>query len=292
MADRQTTGGYPKIATVITADLPLAGQLAPGDWIEFIPVTRAAALDALRQRIAGLVEPSSMTAFEQELADVLGPARVAAEVSLASFTTLRIGGPADWLVTVRSAEEILEVIAVARRHEVPVTVIGGGSNLLVADGGVRGLVVRVHGGDVTVLDAALIRADAGITINGLVRWTINRGVSGLEAWAGTPGTVGGAIHGNAHFQGRLIGELVERATLISREGAVAEVPAGAMEFAYDYSRLHRTGEIVVSVDFRVGSGDPQALRTVRASIACLSQADPAAGGCQCRMHVPEPRSGD
>ena len=57
MADRQTTGGYPQIATVITADLPLAGQLAPGDWIEFIPVTRAAALDALRQRIAGLSSP-------------------------------------------------------------------------------------------------------------------------------------------------------------------------------------------------------------------------------------------
>ncbi len=54
MADRQTTGGYPKIATVITADLPLAGQLAPGDWIEFVPVTRVAALDALRQRVAAL----------------------------------------------------------------------------------------------------------------------------------------------------------------------------------------------------------------------------------------------
>jgi UDP-N-acetylmuramate dehydrogenase len=231
-----------------------------------------------------------MTAFEQELADVLGPARVAADVSLASFTTLRIGGPADWLVTVRSAEEILEVIAVARRHEVPVTVIGGGSNLLVADGGVRGLVVRVHGGDVTEIDAALIRADAGITINGLVRWTINRGVSGLEAWAGTPGTVGGAIHGNAHFQGRLIGELVERATLISREGTVAEVPAGAMEFAYDYSRLHRTGEIVVSVDFRVGSGDPQALRTIaRASLAFRKQTQPLeAASAGCMFQNPDP----
>jgi allophanate hydrolase subunit 2 len=54
MADRQTTGGYPKIATVITADLPLAGQLAPGDWIEFVPVSRAAALDALRQRMNAL----------------------------------------------------------------------------------------------------------------------------------------------------------------------------------------------------------------------------------------------
>ena len=70
----------------------------------------------------------------------------------------------------------------------PVTALGGGSNVLVADEGVRGVVVRLHGGDVTSLSPQLIRADAGVTINGLVRWTISRGIAGLEAWAGTPGT--------------------------------------------------------------------------------------------------------
>ena len=63
-----------------------------------------------------------------------------------------------------------------------------------------------------------IRADAGITINGLVRWTIARGISGLETWAGTPGTVGGAIHGNAHFKGRLIGDLVETVEIVTPDG--------------------------------------------------------------------------
>ncbi len=93
-----------------------------------------------------------MKVFEDELSGVLGAARVAARVHLAPFTTLRIGGPADWLVTARSAKEIRDVIAVARRHDVAVTVIGGGSNVLVADAGIRGLVLRVHGGEVTALD--------------------------------------------------------------------------------------------------------------------------------------------
>ena len=90
-----------------------------------------------------------------------------------------------------------------------------------------------------------------MTINGLVRWTIAHGAAGLEAWAGTPGTVGGAVYGNAHFKGRLIGELVTSVTLVSPTGELLQVPAAGMEFGYDYSRLHRTSEILVAADFRV-----------------------------------------
>ena len=103
------------------------------------------------------------------------------------------------------------------------------------------LVVRTRGGDVEAVDANRVRADAAVTINGLVRWTINHGRAGLEAWAGTPGTVGGAIFGNAHFGGRLIGDLVEEVRLISRDGVVSDVAAGAMAFGYDRSRLQDTG---------------------------------------------------
>ena len=72
------------------------------------------------------------------------------------------------------------------------------------------------------------RADAGVTINGLVRWLAGRGLAGLEAWAGTPGTVGGAICGNAHFQGRLISEHVRSVRLLQPSGEVVDVPVEAM----------------------------------------------------------------
>ena len=112
-------------------------------------------------------------------------------------------------------------------------------------------------------------------INGLVRWTINRGLSGLEAWAGTPGTVGGAIYGNAHFQSRLIGELVDRVRLISIAGAIQELSASAMEFRYDRSRLQRTGEVLLWADFIVGNGEPKRLRdTARASLAYRKRTQP------------------
>jgi UDP-N-acetylmuramate dehydrogenase len=221
--------------------------------------------------------------LEQELTAVVGADRVARDAPLAPLTTFKVGGTAEWLVQARSGDELRRIVEVARQWRQPVTPLGGGSNVLIADTGLRGIVIRIHGGGVELLDAQRIQADAGITINGLVRWTVGQGVSGLEAWAGTPGTVGGAIHGNAHFRGRLIGELIERVTLIGGTGEIAEVPAAAMEFGYDYSRLHYTREIVVAAVFRVGSGDPAALRaTARESLAFRKRTQPlesASAGC-------------
>jgi UDP-N-acetylmuramate dehydrogenase len=218
-------------------------------------------------------------AVQSELSAIVSDARVRQDAPLAPLTTFRLGGPADWLVEVRSEEEIRAVLAVAARERLPVTVIGGGSNLLVSDAGVRGIVLRFRGGDIRQVSGGSVRADAAVTINGLVRWTLARGVGGLELWAGTPGTVGGAVYGNAHFQGRLIGELVSRAAVISRDGAMHELDRAEMEFGYDTSRLQRTGEVLVWADFGVHPGDPVELRKIaRGSLAYRKRTQP--------LHVP------
>ena len=205
------------------------------------------------------------------------------DAALAPFTTFKVGGPADFFVQASRAADVKAALAAARAERMPVTILGGGSNVLISDAGIRGLVVRMHGGEVTALSERLIRADGGITINGLVRWTINRGVAGLEAWAGTPGTVGGAVHGNAHFKGRLIGELVDSVELLDADGRTVQVGAADMEFGYDRSRLQRTHEMVLTADFKVGTGDPAALRGVaRESLAYRKRTQPlesASAGC-------------
>lgn len=231
------------------------------------------------------------------LREAFGEDRVARDAPLAPLTTFKVGGPADWLLTVRSGGEITQALAIAREHGLPVTLLGGGSNLLVADAGIRGLVTRIHGGEVRLLEDTTLRADAGVTINGLVRWTLSHGVAGIEAWAGTPGTVGGAIYGNAHFQGRLISELLRRVALVSPSGEARTVDVADMEFGYDYSRLHRTREVVIAADFRVARGDAAALRGVaRESLAFRKRTQPlekASAGCifqnpdPARDHLPE-----
>jgi UDP-N-acetylmuramate dehydrogenase len=216
--------------------------------------------------------------------------RLGRDVPLAPMTTLKVGGTADWLAEVQSAAELTELLGIARDTALPVTLLGGGSNVVVSDAGVRGLVVRPRLASVSQTGADRVRAEAGVTINGLVRWTVGRGLAGLEEWAGTPGTVGGAIHGNAHWARRNVGDLVTSVRLITRSGEVTDVPQTEMGFAYDTSRLQRTGEIVVWADFRVQAGDPEVLRArARASLAYRKQTQPLAQpSAGCMFHNPDP----
>jgi UDP-N-acetylmuramate dehydrogenase len=210
------------------------------------------------------------------LAQRFGAERVLRKVPLAPMTTFKVGGPAEIFLETRNGDEIVDAVKIAAAAGTRVTVLGGGSNVLVADGGIRDLVIRLKGGDVSSVGDRLVRADAAVTINGLVRWTINRGLAGLEAWAGTPGTVGGAIYGNAHWKKSNIGDLVESVRLVTPQGALLQAPADRMQFDYDYSRLKRTREIVLWAAFRVTPGaDPAALRAVaRESLAFRKRTQP------------------
>lgn len=229
--------------------------------------------------------------LRRELVSAFGPDRVRDHVPLAPLTTFRVGGPADWLVQVREADEIARALTIAAGTGTPVTLLGGGSNILIADRGIRGLVVQVHGGSVRQRTSETVRADAGVRINGLVRWTINRGLAGLERWAGTPGTVGGGIHGNAHFDGRLLGDRVQAAGVADPKGEVREVAASELEFAYDFSRLRRTGEVLLWADFAVRGGNPTELRrAARASLAYRKRTQPLhAASAGCIFQNPDPR---
>ena len=215
-----------------------------------------------------------------DLAAALGAAfgadRVQANVALAPLTTFKVGGPADLLIETHTGEEIVTALKLAHAHGVPVTMLGGGSNVLIGDRGIRGLVIRPRGGEVHPVGDRLVRADAAMTINGLVRWTINRGYAGLEAWAGTPGTVGGAVFGNAHWKKVNIGDIIESVRLARRDGTLLQAPADRMDFAYDDSRLKRTGEVAIWVAFKVtGGADPATLRAVaRESLAFRKRTQP------------------
>ncbi len=230
------------------------------------------------------------SSFERALDEECGADQILRQAPLAPLTTFHVGGPADWLFEARSSQEIVAALKLAQRFGVPVTMLGGGSNVLVSDAGVRGLVIRARGGHIERIDSDRLRADAAVTINGLVRWTIMRGCAGLEAWAGTPGTVGGAIFGNAHFNGRMIGECVTAVRLAARDGSLVDVSRDEMSFGYDDSRLQRTGEILLSADFRVGQGDPEQLRrTARESLAFRKRTQPLdTPSAGCIFRNPEP----
>jgi UDP-N-acetylmuramate dehydrogenase len=208
---------------------------------------------------------------------LVGAEHVRTNVPLAPLTTFHVGGPADVLVEAHAEHELKIATMAARNAGMPVTVLGGGSNVLIGDRGIRGLVVLVRDRSVEQVDEHGVRAAAGLTINGLVRWTVGRGLAGIEAWAGTPGTVGGAIHGNAHFRGRNISELVREVRVLMPGGLgdVRDLPVAEMGFGYDTSRLQGSGEVALSAVFNVTPGKIEDLRAMaRESLAFRKRTQP------------------
>jgi len=232
-----------------------------------------------------------LSALVRELGDRLGPGRVGEHVPLAPFTTYGVGGPADVLVEARGADELLDVARCARALGLPQTILGGGSNVLVGDGGVRGLVVRARGGRIERRGDGRLRVEAGVTLNGLVRYCVASGLAGPEAWAGTPGSIGGAVHGNAHYGGRLFSEIVVSARILMPGGELRELPAAEMGFGYDRSRLQDSGEVLLSADLAVVPGEPARLREVaRASLRHRKATQPLArrsAGCVFQNPAPD-----
>lgn len=216
--------------------------------------------------------------------------RVLEREPLSRHTTLQVGGPADWFVDVASVRELRALLESAQASGLPVTLLGGGSNVIVSDDGIRGVVARLRLTTIEQVGPDRVRAEAGVTMNGLVRWMIGRGLAGIEAWAGTPGTVGGAIYGNAHYGGRNIGDRVASVAVASLDGTLSVLRQADMEFAYDTSRLQRTREILVSADFVVAAGEPGLLReTARASLAHRKLTQPLAlPSAGCLFQNPDP----
>lgn len=225
----------------------------------------------------------ALDALARELGRVLGDGRVRRQVALAPYTTFRIGGLADLFCEAESAAELAAAVTAARRHGVPCFRLGLGANILVGDGGFRGLVVRNRARGVELLPAVpgtrgvrrdaprrLVAESGAVVYPDLIELTIAQGLSGLEHYAGIPSTVGGAIWQNLHFlspapareRTMFIAEVTLAAELLDDEGARRTAGCQELAFGYDTSILHHRPDTVLDVTFELTPADPAALRRV------------------------------
>lgn len=179
----------------------------------------------------------------------LFPGEAQRDVVLAPYTSARIGGPADLLLIVRSVDLLTAAVNACWEVELPFRLLGGGSNVLVADAGVRGAVILNQAAQVSFLvseQGPRVRAESGASLGVVARRCVERGWAGLE-WATTvPGTIGGAVVGNAGAHGGDMAENLELAEILQREGGEARWSAERLEFGYRKSWLKmHPGEAVV-----------------------------------------------
>ncbi|HVA89829.1 MAG TPA: UDP-N-acetylmuramate dehydrogenase [Chloroflexota bacterium] len=209
-----------------------------------------------------MTAPDTLARLRDRLAATAGLERVAVGASLAPHTTWRVGGAADLLCVATEVEGLIAAARAARELAVPWRVLGRGSNVLVRDGGVAGLVILNRTSELRIEPPA-VTADAGLLLSTLARRTASAGMAGLEWSAGIPGSVGGAVVSNAGAHGGAIADTLRRALLLDSQAETSWVEAPSLKLAYRHSRLREGDapeEIVLRADFTLLLDDPAQLR--------------------------------
>lgn len=209
-----------------------------------------------------------------QLIKTLGESRVTLSEPLAIHTTMKIGGPAEIFFIARSREELVKAIKAAIENKIEYTILGGGTNVIMSDKGIAGLVIKNLSRQIKIigrsgqigsgkvkLKGANIAVDSGVLVNHLVRYTLNEGLAGLEHFLGQPGTVGGAVYINAHNmnKGVFFGDYIIGGQIITRKGEIKDVDAKYFQFGYDKSSIQHSGDTVLSVNLALEFGDKEEL---------------------------------
>lgn len=183
------------------------------------------------------------------------------DAKLCDYTTFRLGGACPALIECSDARALTETAELLHGQSIDFIVIGQGSNLLVADAGIDSIVLRYCAEDAPDIefDGSLVHVSGNTLLDDLARLTIRRGVGDLSYCSGIPGTVGGAIAGNAGAFGRQIGDVVESVQLLDESGRAHKVPGGELGFEYRSSILKQTGGVVLGATLRL---QPENIRTM------------------------------
>jgi len=220
--------------------------------------------------------------------DLTAPARFGVEVQtsvgLAPYTTMKVGGAAEYFATAQTVEQLIRLVRWARTVELPYFVLGGGSNILISDAGVRGLVIYNRCRQVRIDDAPccvfpqddrpFVFAESGGSMAGLARRMVSAALTGLEWAVSLPGTVGGAVVNNAGAYGGAVQDNLYDAMILGADDDIEEVPAAQLAYGYRTSSLKATtaaggrfsavhagfGPVVLSANFRLAPGDPETIK--------------------------------
>jgi len=257
-------------ATLEMAVEELASTCRPGDVVLLMGAGREYVVGRqLLQRLscvnvdqpASTLKARSLTERSLDAIAEALPGVAERHASLARYSGLGIGGPADVLVVARRREELLTAVARAQASGLPWKVYGGLTNILLPDAGLRGVVVLNRIQELTYGDDYRLTAGAGVVVVQLVRELLARGWGGLTWAVGLPGTVGGAVVNNAGAFGGEISRVLAAADVLCLDGTVARVPVDWFDFRYRCSKLKGAGAawVVLSADFRLRPGDPDKL---------------------------------
>ena len=193
--------------------------------------------------------------------DLLGEDRVFTDEPMKQHTTFKIGGPADYFLVPESGEEAGEIIKICKQTDIPYFILGNGSNLLVGDGGYRGVVIQIYRNmSAVTTEGTIITAQAGALLSSVAAVAKNASLTGFEFAGGIPGTVGGAAVMNAGAYGGEMKDVLVEVTVMDADGNIFTIPAEKLELGYRTSIIKKAGYIVLEAKIRLEEGNQEAIR--------------------------------
>ena len=198
-----------------------------------------------------------------ELLKIMSEEQVKTEETMKNHTTFRVGGPAEFFVMPRTAEEVKKVIDLCRRESFPYYIIGNGSNLLVSDQGYRGVVLQIYK-EMSYIEVEenVVVAQAGALLSAIANKALENGLTGFEFAAGIPGTLGGACVMNAGAYGGEMKDVLEEVTVLTEEGEVLTIPKENLELGYRTSIIARKGYTVLEARIQLRGGEKEAIKSL------------------------------
>lgn len=199
--------------------------------------------------------------FYEKLSKIVRKEQILEEEPMKKHTTFRIGGPAEYLILPKTTEEIADVIKLCRQEEIPWYIVGNGSNLLVADEGVCGVVIQLlRNFNQIQVEGCQIRMQAGAQNAAVAKRALDASLTGFEFAAGIPGTIGGAVVMNAGAYGGEMKDILKEVTVLDPNGMIRTIPAEELELGYRTSIIARKGYVVLEAVIVLKTGAPKEIK--------------------------------
>lgn len=177
---------------------------------------------------------------------------------MAKHTSFKIGGPADVFIKVDNIEELKEILDLSKKNQIPLTIIGNGSNLLVTDKGIRGITAKLNLKDIEIKNEnnkQIIKVEAGVPVGLLAQKLLKEEITGFEELSGIPGTIGGAVIMNAGAHGKELKDILKKVTAMDYNGNIHEFANEECQFSYRNSRFQKEKYIILQATLELEKGN-------------------------------------
>ena len=196
-----------------------------------------------------------------EIEKIISKDKIYINEPMSKHTSFKIGGPAECLIKIQTAGELKEILKIAKQQNIPLTIIGNGSNLLVSDDGIKGIVLKIEIDTFEInAETAQLKVGSGVKLGFVAQKCLKQEIAGFEFAAGIPGTIGGAIRMNAGAHGREMKDVVTTITYMNRNGEIHTIPNEQAEFEYRKSMFAHKDYIILEVEIQLEKGNKEEIQ--------------------------------